>query len=199
MNLGVILNMNYRIQHLMKVMGIVTIFILSVKLYLYGIPKEIYGITEIGFTAIGISVICVGLYEKWGWRLNPLLDIPRFQSKYNGKVCYNYDNKKGEKEVEITVQQTFLFVNVSLKSDEIISNTVTSNLIKENNVYVLYYTYITNPSSNAIEKNPIQRGLARLMIDTKKNCFFIPRVRTMSGQYWTNRLTIGDLKFDVLG
>ena len=33
-----------------------------------------------------------------------VISVRSYDSIYNnGKVCYNYDNKKGEKEVEITV------------------------------------------------------------------------------------------------
>ena len=59
------------------------------------------------------------------------------------------------------------------------------NTIIGNNEFFLYYTYITNPKSKYGSENPIQFGTCRLSINVKNK---------LTGTYWTNRRTIGDIE-----
>ena len=71
---------------------------------------------------------------------------------------------------------------MQITTNEITSNTIVANLVEENEEYILYYTYITNPKS---KENPIQHGTCRLML-SNKDC--------LTGSYWTSRQTIGDIE-----
>lgn len=57
--------------------------------------------------------------------------------------------------------------------------------MEENEQYVLYYTYITNPKSKYSKENPIQYGTCRLLINSTDK---------LTGTYWTSRKTIGDME-----
>ncbi|WP_233880300.1 Cap15 family cyclic dinucleotide receptor domain-containing protein [Virgibacillus halodenitrificans] len=143
--------------------------------------RDFSGYTGISvFTTIVISI----LYEKWIWRLNPLEKTPRLYERYNGNLEYNYKGKTGNKSIEVYVRQSLFQLNIQLVSDEIVSSTITSKIVEENGNYVLYYTYITNPKSKFSDKNPIQYGTCRFIIDNPKK---------LNGIYWTSRKTKGDI------
>lgn len=132
--------------------------------------------------SISIAALIMALYDKWLWSINPLDSTPRLKGSYTGKLIYDRDKIKN---IRVDITQTSLKVAVKITTNEITSNTITSDLIKENGEYVLYYTYLTNPSSQFSEQNPIQHGTCRL-VQTDAN--------TLQGQYWTSRRTIGDIE-----
>lgn len=135
--------------------------------------------------AISITAIIMALYDKLLWRINPFDSTPRLKGNYTGKLLYDYNGQRKRKDIRVTIEQTSLKVSVKITTNEITSNTITSDLIEENGEYVLYYTYLTNPRSQYSTQNPIQHGTCRL-IQTDKD--------KLEGQYWTSRKTIGDIK-----
>lgn len=135
--------------------------------------------------AISMTTIIMALYDKFLWSINPLDSTPRLKGIYTGKLIYDYNGQHKRKNIKVDIAQTSLKVTVKITTNEITSNTITSDLIEENGEYVLYYTYLTNPSSQYSAQNPIQHGTCRL-IQTDKD--------KLEGQYWTSRKTIGDIK-----
>ena len=175
--------MKAKMESLIKLSGIIITFIFII-FYKFKIPKSVLDYWDLILESAGYSVFAIGIYERYLWKYNPFVKMPRLKKKYTGVLSYNYEDRSGEKAVEIEIKQSFLSTDVKLKSDEISSKTITSNLVEENGGFVLYYTYITNPSSRYSEKNPIQIGTCKLWIDKNDS---------IKGSYWTNRKTIGDL------
>jgi len=172
--------MKSKMESLIKLSGIIIIFIFII-LYKFKKPQSAL---DLILESAAYSVIAIAIYERYLWKYNPFVKIPRLKKKYTGVLSYNYKGESGEKAVEIEIRQSFLYTDVKLKSDELSSKTITSNLVEENGGFVLYYTYITNPLSRYSEKNPIQIGTCKLQID---------EIDSIKGSYWTNRKTIGDL------
>ncbi len=135
--------------------------------------------------AVSVATVLLIIYDKWFWKYNPLDSTPRLMGSYTGIIAYNYNGQNQTKITKVIIDQTSLKIRVKITTDEITSNTITSNLIKENDEYVLYYTYITNPNSQHSAQNPMQHGTCRL-VQTDKD--------KLEGQYWTSRQTIGDIK-----
>ena len=150
-------------------------------------PKSVFDYRDFILESAGYSVIPIAIYERYLWKYNPFVKMPRLKKKYTGVLNYNYKGRSGEKVVEIEIKQSFLSTDMKLKSDEISSKTITSNLVEENGGFVLYYTYITNPLSRYSEKNPIQIGTCKLLID---------KIDSIKVSYRTNRKTIGDLTLE---
>ena len=170
-------------HHLIKIYG----FIVIIIFFLFNIFTTIntFGeIISISSKSITVGIISIFIYEKYLWKFNPLIKIPKLKKDYQGKIEYICNDIKGEKSVNLVVKQSFLNVSISLKSDEINSKTITSEIVQENNQFVLYYTYITYPSSIYLQKNPMKLGTCRLVIIDKNN---------IQGTYWTNGKTIGDI------
>jgi hypothetical protein len=139
--------------------------------------------------AVAIAAILMGAYNAFLWKYNPLEKAPRLMGGYAGQIEYNYTGELETKDVSVVIKQTALTVNVKITTDQITSNTVTSNLVEENDEYVLYYTYITNPKSKHSKENPMQHGTCRLTECEKE---------TLRGTYWTSRQTIGDIELKRL-
>lgn len=134
---------------------------------------------------IAITAIILYVYDKWLWIINPFESTPKLKGSYTGKLIYNYNEKSKRKNIKVDIAQTSLKVRIKITTNEITSNTITSDIVEENGDYVLYYTYLTNPSSQYSAQNPIQYGTCRL-IQTDKG--------KLEGRYWTSRKTIGDIK-----
>ena len=137
----------------------------------------------INFTVF-LAVLFSAFYEKILWRLNPFEKTPKLYRKYIGTIEFNYNGQFGKKNIIVLIKQSLLSVRIRLISDEVISSTITSNIVKENGNYVLYYTYITNPKSRVSDNNPIQYGCCRIVINEPSE---------LIGVYWTSRKTIGDI------
>ena len=134
---------------------------------------------------ISVTVIIMGLYSKLLWQYNPLEKTPKLMGKYNGKIEYNFSGIVEKKDISVAIKQSLFSIKVQITTNEITSNTIVGNLVEENDEYILYYTYITNPKSKYSKENPIQYGTCRLLTNTKNK---------LIGTYWTSRKTIGDIE-----
>lgn len=151
--------------------------------------KTIYDFVGACGEVISATLILMGFYCGFLWKYNPLEKVPNLAGKYSGIIEYNFEGSDGQKETNVEIKQTLLTISVRMTTNEITSRTITGNLIEENDEYVLYYTYITNPKGKHSEKNPMQYGTCRLQLDDKGN---------LIGTYWTSRKTIGDITLNRL-
>lgn len=175
--------MKSKLVALIKISGVLVLLIFII-LYYFKTPSSVVDYWDLTLEATGYSVSGIIVYERLLWRYNPLVNFPKLKKYYIGKLKYNFQGISGEKDIELEINQTFLSISIKLKTDEISSKTITSELLDENGEYVIYYTYVTNPSSKYSEKNPMQLGTCKLLVDN---------INSINGIYWTNRRTIGDL------
>lgn len=148
-------------------------------------PNTTYSLFGCMGESITITIILLGIYEKWIWKFDPFEKKPRLMGKYSGDIKYNYSGEFKKKKIQVTIKQSLLSVDIKITTNEIHSRTITSKLIFENDEYVLYYIYITNPQSKYSKENPMQYGTCRLIINNENE---------LQGTYWTNRKTIGDIR-----
>lgn len=147
--------------------------------------NDLYGFISATSETIVVTLIIMGFYSRFLWKFISFEKTPRLLGKYKGHIKYEYDGKKGKKIISIEIKQTLFTVKIKIVTNEITSHTIIGNLIIENDEYVLYYNYITNPKSEFSEKNPIQYGTCRLVVEDNDN---------LKGTYWTSRRTIGDIE-----
>jgi len=133
---------------------------------------------------VSITLIIMGIYEHWLWKYNPVEKIPDINGEYLGNIEYTYDAIAGKKKVSIIIKQSLLSTCVKIITNEITSSSITSSIVFENEEYVLYYNYLTNPKSKFINGNPIQYGTCRIILNNKTE---------LNGTYWTTQKTIGDI------
>lgn len=104
-------------------------------------------------------------------------------------IEYGFNGVADKKEISVKIKQTLFSIKILVVTNEMTSNTIVGNLVKENDESVLYYTYITNPKSKYSKENPVQYGTCRLLID---------HVNHLSGTYWTSRQTIRDIELEKM-
>lgn len=130
------------------------------------------------------------LFNIWIWRIRiptiRKLLPPDLNGTYHGKISYNYNGKK-EKDIIVEISQTLDSIDVVVKTDQILSETVMSNLKKVGGVYHLTYTYKTNSKYNNNDaQNPESLGTADLIVEN--DC--------LQGLYWTSNKTIGKIHIE---
>lgn len=142
----------------------------------------IYGIWGYASESISFTMFIMLWYEKWLWRIDPSIKIPKLSKKYKGKLISSYDNKVRECELEI--KQTLLSLHIFMISDESRSAACCATLKNDDGIYKLIYTYLNKPKATVRERSEIHYGTAMLNIDSKK---------TLEGSYFTDRKTIGEM------
>jgi hypothetical protein len=147
-------------------------------------PITPYDFLSCAGEAITGALIIFGIYNAYLWMFNPFNKMPRLKGNYLGNINFNFTGKPESKSVTIEIKQTLLSTNIKIVTNEIQSTTITSNLIKENGEYILYYTYITNPNSKYSKENPMQYGTCRMYAKNKNE---------IQGRYWTSQNTTGDI------
>ncbi len=147
-------------------------------------PTSYYDCFGFAGETIGLASILMGIYERWLWKFSPLEKIPNINGEYIGNIEYNYNGHPDTKKATIIIKQSLLSTNVKITTNEITSSTITSNFISENDEFILYYTYITNPKNKYRKENPIQYGTCRVIVKNKSE---------LQGIYWTTQQTIGDI------
>lgn len=163
--------------------------ILFVIRYLVWSFSSLYDFIGAAGGVVSITIILMGLYCTLIWKYNPLEKTPKLMGTYKGIIEYNFNGATSKKDTLVKVKQTLLSIKIQITTNEITSNTIVGNLVEENEEYVLYYTYITNPKSKYSKENPIQYGTCRLLTNDKDR---------LVGTYWTSRQTIGDIELEKI-
>lgn len=173
--------MKDEIKILLQRFGFIAIGIFLIKYNLIPGDKDLFDISS---QSISASTVLIVLYIIYLWRYDPFIKIPRLNKKYHGKIQYDHEKGKGEKNVEIKIYQTLLNVEIKLESNEMKSVSLVGDIVLENGDYYLYYVYRTSPSAKYSDKNPIQIGACRMDLEKTDN---------ITGVYWSNRGTKGDI------
>lgn len=148
-------------------------------------------------------VLLLFLYRNWIWKICPWETVPRLKKYYKGIIHYVVNDERKEKSAEVYISQCLDSVSVKLVTDEITSASITYSFVEENNCWILYYVYITNPQAKYSKDNPIKRGVVRLELEKPELGFFgkifksYTPVKTLDGTYWTSGEAIGDLHFET--
>jgi hypothetical protein len=121
--------------------------------------------------------------------------MPRcIRGTWKGEVASLWnDPQTGEKPSQIegylVVRQTFKGVSVNLMTKESTSYSSLAQVVNADGTTVLSYLYLNQPRAVARERSPIHHGSAVLEVAGKPAC-------RLSGRYWTDRDSRGELKFE---
>lgn len=152
--------------------------IVEISLYdLYGYAGE----------AIAFSAVVMAIYEKWVWRIIPL-GTPVLKKHYSGTLKSSYDGV--ERSATLDIRQTFLSIHVIMKSDESRSRSVSASLDDISGETQLTYCYLNEPRIEFRDRSDIHYGTALLCVNDPQN---------ISGKYYTDRCTRGDMIFRADG
>lgn len=87
--------------------------------------------------------------------------------------------------MRVQIKQSWFGIDIQMATYINSSVTITAAIVHEYGQDVLYYTYMTNPSSATQKENPIQYGTCRMILDEDN--------ARISGKYWTSSNTVGDI------
>ena len=128
--------------------------------------------------------ILIFVYEKWLWRYDPTTKIPYLAGKYVGTIYSTYDGK--ERSATLTISQSLLSIDVLVKTEESISRSVSGAIPEVLGKPELIYTYLNEPQAGVRDRSNIHFGTATFMLEDKNR---------LTGRYYTDRNTTGDMTF----
>ena len=144
-------------------------------------------------TTISINIIFWMIFIKWLWKLKLFypwfVQIPNLSGKWKGTIKSNWDKgAAGSIPMEITIVQTFLNVQIRIKTEESRSFSIGASfdIDKDRGQQQLFYSYLNTPKSGVRDRSEIHYGTALLVFDG----FY---VNEMEGEYWTSRETTGEI------
>lgn len=126
------------------------------------------------------------------WCLFEKYEVPILKNKYECLIKYEWPKgSPGEKKASIEVKQTYTSIDITLITDEIRSDSIVSEIVKQDNIFILFYIYKTNPKAIFHKNNPPQLGGCKIILD-----FITDNASndTLDGKYWTTSETIGDME-----
>lgn len=133
--------------------------------------------------AVTISMLLAAIYSKWLWKYNPLENNPKIYGEYKMTFISTYDNSK--RIMHVIIKQDLFSNRIYMTTKESKSESISSSIITKKDSCELIYTYQNIPI--AVERNhsEIHFGTCRLSIIDNK---------IISGEYYTDRKTIGIIK-----
>lgn len=137
--------------------------------------------TSVGYTSFSVWLVWSG-FNHFIWRICPgLFGRKKISGKWIGQLKSNFKGATS-KDVEVRIKQTFSSINITLKTNEIVSKSVITGWDKTNNS--LYYIYKTDPDISIKRENPVQDGAAKIVFDKANK-------KELKIEYWTDRKTTG--------
>lgn len=132
---------------------------------------------------VSITLFVSFLYVEYLWKYNPIEKTPKLYGKYEAIIKSTYDAKK--RIIDINIKQNLISTRVYIHTKESNSESISSSLLQMQDYWQLIYTYQNIP--NALERNhsEIHYGTCRFQIVDGK---------IVSGEYYTDRKTIGEIK-----
>lgn len=146
---------------------------------------SVYDLFGYAGEAISLATLLSITYERWLWKFNPLESTPVLSKKYTGSLISSYDNI--ERNAELEIKQTLLTIQIILITGESKSKSLSSTIDDILGETILTYCYLNTPNANVRDRSEIHYGTAMLCVDNP---------RKLTGQYFTDRKTIGDMKFN---
>jgi len=167
----------------------VVIFLLTQDLSSIDFSKALSHIS----TTISINIIFWLVFIKWLWKLKLfypwLVQVPNLSGKWEGTIKSNWgDGALDPIPMEIAIDQTFLTIQVRIKTEESKSYSLGAsfNVDRDRGQQQLFYSYLNTPKPGVRDRSQIHYGSALLN-------FGGYRVNEMDGEYWTSRETTGEM------
>ena len=134
--------------------------------------------------AIGVTAAIMAIYERWLWKFNRFESVPALCKSYTGVLKSSYDNI--ERPARLEIKQTLLSIHVTLITGESKSNSLSASINEILGEKQLTYCYLNTPKSEYRYRSEVHYGTAMLCVDDPNK---------LTGQYYTDRKTIGDMSF----
>ena len=142
-------------------------------------------------SSISITAIIAFAFEKWLWKLSIfqgwLVPFPSLAGKWQGTINYSWNDKENNKDIHLTIHQTFLWIQIIIETDESKSRSICGSfdIEKMRGRQHLIYSYRNEPNATVRDRSQIHYGTAMLEFNDSGD--------TLNGTYWTDRKSVGDM------
>lgn len=144
-------------------------------------------------TTITINAILWMIFIKWLWKCKIfypwLVQTPNLSGEWEGFLRSNFeDGKLDPIPTEVSISQTFLHIQIKIKTGESRSHSVGASfdIDEERGYQQLFYSYINTPKSTVRKRSEIHYGTTLITFEGFK-------VDKLEGEYWTSRETTGEI------
>lgn len=129
-------------------------------------------------------------FERWGWKIGWLhslsaISTPVLAGEWHGTLWSSFDGPLGqdsgeEREFHITIRQTWTSIVITARSPKSRSASKSAAIrVNDGPSAVIVYTYLNEPSADAVETMSINYGTAVHEFDAQQG--------TLNGHYYTGR------------
>lgn len=168
----------------------VIIFLITQDLRNIDLTKAITHIS----TTITVNILLWTIFIKWVWKFKIfypwLVQTPDLSGKWKGFLKSNWqDGKLDPIPTEVTIKQSFLHIQVIIKTGESRSYSVGASfdIDEERGYQQLFYSYLNTPKAGVRNRSEIHYGTTLLNFEGFK-------VDKLEGEYWTSRETTGEIQ-----
>jgi hypothetical protein len=166
-------------------------------LYLSDIELSTAGQQVVGNLPTVLVILTVA-FDLWLWRLPGIKRLhsrPRIDGNWATTISPHpashipTGGNAGPIAATTVIEQTFWTLTITMKDDESESISRAENITPDGGSRtrkVLTYTYTNTPKLAVRDRSPVHVGATMLTLEG-------PEPQTLTGVYWTSRLTMGDL------
>lgn len=148
-------------------------------------------------SVIGFYGIFYNIFDKYLWKIDVfkkirLVKIPCLQGTWEGYITSSFDSHKIKHDGTIKINQTYSRISIILESKESKSHSITASILTKNqDMLLISYEYLNEPTPNSKKSMHIHRGTARLQLSSDN--------QELNGEYYSgrDRKNIGSLKFNL--
>ncbi len=149
-------------------------------------------------TVLGTLILILSFFDKWAWHLPFLhpwfVSIPDLRGTWKGQIISTWIDPKTGTRIPIipayfVIRQTFSSVQIRLITSQSSSELLAGNIVRDiDGIYKVLGIYVNKPKLLNRDVSPIHHGGLLLHIQGNPP-------HSLSGQYWTDRDTKGELHF----
>jgi len=179
---------------------VTTLYTVAMYLTSSSLPSDAAKLVSYIPTVVGWGLL---LFDLWVWRfpiIHRFVGRPRIDGAWVGTLTPREDShipeggNRGPIEIAIIIEQTYWSVGATLMTAESASQSTASSIRSDPESpgrRVLSYAYANTPDQKHHARSRQHLGAVRLRLAGR-----LPT--EMSGTYWTDRLTAGDMKLTLL-
>ena len=149
---------------------------------------------------VSIDLLLIAIFIKWGWKFKFfrgwLVPFPNLNGTWVGSIYSDWVNPETSKKpkpipVMLTIKQSFFHVSCVMHTGEMRSNSYSEGFIidADRQIKQLAYSYTSRPNLSLSNRSVSHDGTGVFQIIEK------PKPK-LSGRYWTERLTKGEIKLE---
>lgn len=163
----------------------------------WAIPSSFFGPLSIAVSVISAILV---VFESWAWAwpgIRALSKRPDLRGTWTGTIRSNWEGgtetaKGSPIKAYLAIHQTFTTLHLRVLTAESQSLTLAASLICEpDGVFAIHAVYRNEPKLSVRSRSPMHHGGLVLRLEG-------PPPEAMSGHYWTDRHSDGELEFRLV-